>query len=223
MTATPPPEKMHFTLVCDSPNTRYSFARNEGLCDWPHRRFSTTATPQEVADKFYSCMNSYHDIDHIVFTAIGRPHHLPYLEAHLVDGHIRVHVAPLHSADSSIRAIVHRLNAAIIDEFKDRSTMIEIPPNIVGLDRWARTVLAQAPTTSIDAEIARRVQSMLYADIPETAQKENRGLGQALAAAATAHSGSANPDPQPDKNIEPLPGIDTGLDDPPEPGPAMSA
>lgn len=39
---------------------------------------------------------------------------------------------------------------------KDRTTL-DLTPNVSGVAAWARTVLAQAPADSPDADVARRI------------------------------------------------------------------
>lgn len=168
-------QQMHFDLHCDSPATRLSVARAEGRCDWPSCGFPATVTPERVASVFREHLRLHPGIDHIVFTAAGRPRSRPYLEAHLVEGRVHVKVAPLHNTEPRTRAIVHHLHATITDAFdRARSSTIEVTTDIGGLTRLAQTVLAQSPADGADAKMARSVLSLLHSghtDAPDTANE----------------------------------------------------
>ncbi|MEU7631734.1 hypothetical protein AB0C34_17350 [Nocardia sp. NPDC049220] len=186
-------EQMYFNLYCDSPGTRLSTARAEGRCDWPSGSFPATVTPERIANAFRSHLRSHPGIDHIVFTATARPHSRPYLEAHLVESCVHVKVAPLHHVDPQTRAIVHHLHAAITKAFDRARPMIEITPDTAGLNRWAHTVLAQAPADSANAKMARNVLGLLHGnhnDSPDTPTLEVTGE---LVADGVADAAAARP------------------------------
>ncbi|MGY2119533.1 hypothetical protein ACW9HR_37090 [Nocardia gipuzkoensis] len=166
--------QMYFDLHCDSPATRHSIARAEGRCDWPSCGFRATVMPEHVASAFRGHLRLHPGIDHIVFTATGRPRSRPYLEAHLVEGRVHVKVAPLHNAEPRARAIVHHLHTAITDAFnRTGSTTIEVTTDIGGLTRLAQTVVAQAPADSADARKARSVLGLLHDGHTDTSDVTN--------------------------------------------------